>query len=199
MRKVIASTFVTLDGLMGGPNEEMDWIGWVLDNLDGEMENDIADQLKSVDAILLGRVTYQIMANCWPTATAGASVRRSQGAEDPIITDEMNNLPKIVFSKTLQKTEWKNSRLIKENIKDEILKIKQQPGKDMVILGSASIVQTFTNLGLIDEYRLLLHPVVLGNGKPLFKDIKDRLNLKLMKTKTYKNGVVSLDHQPAKK
>jgi dihydrofolate reductase len=111
----------------------------------------------------------------------------------------MNNLPKIVFSKTLQKAEWKNSRLIKENIKDEILKIKQQPGKDMVILGSASIVQTFTNLGLFDEYRLLLHPVVLGSGKPLFKDIKDRLKLKLMKTKTYKNGVVSLDYQPAKK
>jgi dihydrofolate reductase len=196
MRKVIASTFVTLDGLMVGQNEEMDW---VLDNLDGEMENDIADQLKNVDAILLGRVTYQIMANYWPTATTDASVRRSQGAEDPIITDKMNNLPKIVFSKTLQKVEWKNSRLIKENIKDEILKIKQQPGKDMVILGSASIVQTFTNLGLIDEYRLLLHPVVLGSGKPLFKDIKDRLNLKLMKTKTYKNGVVSLDYQPAKK
>ena len=196
MRKVIASTFVTLDGLMVGPNEEMDW---VLDNLDGEMENDIADQLKNVDAILLGRVTYQIMANYWPTATTGASVRRSQGAEDPIITDKMNNLPKIVFSKTLQKAEWKNSRLIKENIKDEILKIKQQPGKDMVILGSASIVQTFTNLGLIDEYRLLLHPVVLGSGKPLFKDIKDRLNLKLMKTKTYRNGVVSFDYQPIKK
>jgi dihydrofolate reductase len=197
MRKVIASTFVTLDGLMVGPNEEMDW---VLDNLDGEMENDIADQLKSVDAILLGRVTYQIMANYWPTATAaGTSVQRSQGVEDPIITDRMNNLPKIVFSKTLQKVEWKNSRLIKENIKEEILKIKQQPGKDMVILGSASIVQTFTNLGLIDEYRLLLHPVALGSGKPLFKDINDRLNLKLLKTKTYKNGVVSFDYQPIKK
>jgi dihydrofolate reductase len=196
MRKVIASTFVTLDGLMVGPNEEMDW---VLDNLDGEMENDVADQLKSVDAILLGRVTYQIMANYWPTATAGTSVPRSQGVEDPIITDRMNNLPKIVFSKTLQKVEWNNSRLVKENIADEVSKIKQQPGKDMVILGSASIVQTFTNIGLIDEYRLLLHPVALGSGKPLSKDINDRLNLKLMKTKTYKNGVVSFDYQPIKK
>jgi dihydrofolate reductase len=127
-------------------------------------------------------------------------VPRSQGVEDPIITDRMNNLPKIVFSKTLQKVEWKNSRLIKENIKEEILKIKQQPGKDMIIiLGSASIVQTFTNLGLIDEYRLLLHPVALGSGKPLFKDINDRLNLKLMKTKTYRNVVVSFDYQPIKK
>jgi dihydrofolate reductase len=197
MRKVIASTFVTLDGLMVGPNEEMDW---VLDNLDGEMENDIADQLKSVDAILLGRVTYQIMANYWPTATAaGTSVQRSQGVEDPIITDRMNNLPKIVFSKTLQKVEWNNSRLVKENIADEVSKMKQQPGKDLVLFAGADIASTFIQLDLIDEYRIIVNPVVLGSGKPLFKDINNRLNLKLLKTKTFSCGNVILYYQPVKK
>jgi dihydrofolate reductase len=196
MRKVIASTFVTLDGLMVGPNEEMDW---VLDNLDGEMENDIADQLKSVDAILLGRVTYQIMANYWPTATAGTSVPRSQGVEDPIITDRMNNLPKIVFSKTLQKVEWNNSRLVKENIADEVSKMKQQPGKDLVLFAGADIASTFIQLDLIDEYRIIVNPVVLGSGKPLFKDINNRLNLKLLKTKTFSCGNVILYYQPVKK
>jgi dihydrofolate reductase len=181
MRKVIVSILVSLDGSFEGPNKELDWHVW-----DNEMEKYMGDFLNTVDAILLGRVAYQLLADYWPTSTENLAPR-------------LNNLPKIVFSKTLQKVEWKNSRLIKENIKEEILKIKQQPGKDMVILGSASIVQTFTNLGLIDEYRLLLHPVALGSGKPLFKDINDMLNLKLLKTKTYKNGVVSFDYQPIKK
>jgi dihydrofolate reductase len=193
MRKVIASTFVTLDGFIVGPNEEMDW---VLDNYDGEMGNDIGDQLKSTDAILLGRVTYQIMANYWPIATTSDdpvidNMNGAAAATTRRIADDMNNIPKIVFSRTLEKVEWKNSRLIRDIVAEEISQLKQQPGKDMVILGSASIVQTFASLGLIDEYRLLVHPVVLGSGKPLFKnDIReDRHNLKLVETKTYRKGL----------
>jgi dihydrofolate reductase len=112
MRKVISSTFITLDGLMVGPNKEMDW---VLDNFDAERRKDIGDQLSKTGAILLGRVTYEIMANYWPTATM----------EDPIITDKMNNLPKIIFSRTLEKVvDWKNSMLVKENIAGEISQLK---------------------------------------------------------------------------
>jgi dihydrofolate reductase len=127
MRKVISSTFITLDGLMVGPNKEMDW---VLDNFDAERGKDIGNQLSKTGAILLRGVTYEIMANYWPTATM----------EDPIITDKMNNLPKIIFSRTLEKVvDWKNSMLVKENIAGEISQLKQQPGKDMVILGSAKV------------------------------------------------------------
>lgn len=110
----------------------------------------------------------------------------------------MNNLPKIVFSRTLEKAEWNNSILVKEIIPKEIEKLKQQPGKDILICGSASIVRALTNLGLIDEYQLLVHPVILSSGKPLFKDIQHKINLKLLKTKTHPSGVVLLYYKPNK-
>ena len=109
----------------------------------------------------------------------------------------MNNLPKIVFSKTLQEVKWNNSRLVKENIAEEISKIKQQPGKDMVIFGSGSIVSTFMQHGLIDEYRIIVNPIVLGNGNPLFKGINGKQNLKLLKTKVFDSGIVILFYEPA--
>jgi dihydrofolate reductase len=147
------------------------------------MANYSRELLYSIDTILLGRVTYELMASYWPAATA----------EDPVITVGMNNLPKIVFSKTLERADWKNTRLIKEINKEEVFKMKLQSGKDMVIFGSGSIVSIFAQLGLIDEYRIIVNPVVLGNGKPLFKDIRDRINLKLLKTTTFSsNGNVIL-------
>ncbi len=127
------------------------------------------------------------MAGYWPSA--------SPPTEDPIIIDKMNNLPKIVFSKTLEKVEWKNTKLNKEIAAEEVLGMKKQPGKNMVIYGSGSIVSDFMNLGLIDEYHLFVNPVVLGRGKPLFKDMKDMHKLKLVRTKTFSNGVVLLHYQ----
>lgn len=190
MRKVIASEFVAIDAFMVGPNEDM---SWVTDNFDVEgMGKDIGDLMSSVDTILLGRVTYEIMANFWPTAT----MKDDPGA------DQMNNTHKIVFSKTLKNApwgKWNNARVVKDNITEEIQKLKQQPGKDMVIYGSASIVQTFTSLGLIDEYWLWVHPVVLGSGKPLFKNTSDRTNLKLLESKTFSSGIVLLRYAPAGK
>jgi dihydrofolate reductase len=125
------------------------------------------------------------MAGYWPTA--------SPPSEDQVIIDAMNNLPKIVFSRTLARADWTNTRLVKEVNKEEILKMKQQPGMDMVIFGSGSIVSAFSQLGLIDEYRIIVNPVVLGRGKPLFKDIRERINLKRLKTKTFSsNGNVVL-------
>jgi dihydrofolate reductase len=108
----------------------------------------------------------------------------------------LNAMRKIVFSRTLPGVEWNNSSLVKEVLPEEIAKLKQEPGGDMLIYGSASIVRTLTNHGLIDEYQLLVHPVILGSGKPLFQDIKERRRLKLVKTKTFPSGVIGLYYQP---
>ncbi len=184
MRKVIVSEMVTVDGFFAGPKGELDWFVQ-----DEELDKFAKDLLDSVDTILYGKATYELMAGYWPYATGS-------------FADRTNKLSKIVFSKTLKETpwgEWNNARPIKGNLAKEVAKLKQQPGKDMVIYGSGSIVQALTNLGLIDEYRIIVNPVVLGNGKPLFKDIKGGVNLKLLKTKTFSSGVVVLYYQAQKK
>jgi dihydrofolate reductase len=188
MRKVILSNLVTLDGFFAGPNGELDW-----HIVDEEFNGYAKDLLSNVDALLFGRVTYQLMTDYWPAAATNPSTSKS----DLEIADKMNNLPKIVFSKTLQKGEWKNTRLVKENIAEEISKMKQQPGKDMVIFGSGSIVSTFMQHGLIDEYRIIVNPIVLGNGNPLFKGINGKQNLKLLNTKVFDSGIVILFYEPA--
>jgi dihydrofolate reductase len=179
---------VTLDGFFEGPNKELDW-----QIVDGENKEYAIDLLSKVDAFLFGRVTYQLMADYWPAAATNPSTPKS----DLEIADKMNNLPKIVFSKTLQEVKWNNSRLVKENIAKEISKMKQQPGKDMVIFGSGSIVSTFMQHGLIDEYRIIVNPIVLGNGNPLFKGINGKQNLKLLNTKVFDSGIVILFYEPA--
>jgi len=189
MRKVILSNMVTLDGFFEGPNKELDW-----HIVDEEFNKYAIDLLSNVDALLFGRVTYQLMADYWPAAATNTSTSK----DDLEIADKMNNLSKIVFSKTLQEVKWNNSRLVKDNIAEEISKMKQQPGKDMVIFGSGSVVSTFMQHGLIDEYRIIVNPVVLGNGKPLFKGINGKQNLKLLKTKVLGSGVVILYYEPVK-
>ncbi len=185
MRKIIVSNYVTIDGFFAGPNGELDWFVW-----DDEMAKFSTDQLKTVDTILLGRVTYQLFADYWPTPAAYK--------ENPIIAPMMNDLQKIVFSRTLDSAEWNNSKVVKENIAEEISKLKQQPGKDMVIFGSGLIVSEFAKLGLIDLYRLIVNPVVLGSGKPLFKGLNDKLKLKLLNAKALGSGNVILEYQPMK-
>ena len=183
MRKVIVSNYVSLDGFIAGPDGEIDWFVW-----DEEMAKYSRDLLYSIDTLLFGRVTYELMAGYWPAA--------SPPSEDQVIIDAMNNLPKVVFSRTLDRADWTNTTLVKEINKKHILQMKQQPGMDMVIFGSGSIVSTFAQLGVIDEYRIIVNPVVLGRGKPLFKDIRDRINLRLLKTKTFSsNGNVVLYYE----
>jgi dihydrofolate reductase len=182
MRKIIISEMITLDGYFARPDGELDWFFW-----NEEMEKTAIDLISTVDTLLFGRVTYELMASYWPSASAPA--------ENPIIVEKMNNLPKIVFSKTLEKIEWKNTKQIKEINKEEILKIKEQPGRNMVIYGSGSLVSVFMNLGLIDEYYIFVNPVVLGRGKPLFKGLNNQENLKLIETKPFSNGVVLLHYQ----
>ena len=183
MKKIIVSNYVSLDGFIAGPNGEIDWFLW-----DEETADYSKGLLSSIDTILFGRVTYELMAGYWPNA--------APPAEDPVIIEAMNNLPKIVFSKTLERTDWKNTRLVKEINKGEILKIKKQAGKDIVIYGSGSIVSALTQMGLIDEYRLFVNPVVLGKGKPMFKGLNNRLKLKLSLTNTFRCGVVLLHYEP---
>jgi dihydrofolate reductase len=186
MRKVFLFMMVTLDGFFEGPGHEIDW-----HNVDEEFNEFAIDQLNEVDALLFGRVTYQGMASYWPTPFAKEN--------DPIIADKMNTVPKIVFSKTLDKVEWNNSRLVNENIAEEVLQLQQQQGRDLAIFGSANLMVSLLQMGLVDELRIMVNPVVLGNGKPLFKGIHDTLNLKLIKTRTFRSGNVLLYYQPDKK
>lgn len=185
MRKLCMFNLITLDGYFEGPNREIEW-----HNVDDEFNEFAIDQLNTTDLLLFGRITYELMASYWPTETAVKN--------DPIVAGKMNILPKIVFSKTLTSVKWNNTRLVKENVAEVILKLKQQPGKDMFIFGSSGLSLTCIKHGLIDEYRIIVNPVVLGNGNPLFKGIDNRLYLKLIKTRKFKSGNVLLYYESAK-
>lgn len=184
MRKIIFQMMVSLDGYFEGPNKELDW-----HRVDDEFNGYAADLLDSVDTLLFGRITYQLMTGYWPSAEAMTN--------DPIIAKKMNGLSKIVFSKTLTKADWNNTRLVKENAAQEISNLKQQPGKDMAIFGSSDLVVSLMLSNLIDEYRIFVNPVVLGSGKPLLKGLKNRLNLNLASTRIFKSGLVLLCYKPA--
>ncbi len=184
MRKIIVSNLVSLDGYFEGPNRELDWFVTDQDFFDYARE-----LLNTVDTILFGRKTYEMMAAYWPGATAN----------DAAITHKMNNLTKIVFSKTLTSVAWNNSRLADTDAVQEINKLKEQPGKDIVIFGSGELLSAFTDLGLIDEYRIIVNPVSLGRGVPMFKNLEKKLDLKLLKTKPLWSGVVILYYKPAVK
>jgi dihydrofolate reductase len=186
MRKAIVAMQVTLDGFIEGPNGELDWAM----KEDEETWQDHFELMRSVDTLLLGRVMYPAYEKYWLSAPTSPSSTKSE-IEYARLADRTQ---KVVFSKTLEKVEWKTTRIIKDHIAEEILKMKQQPGKDMLILGGAGLVSSFTNLGLIDEYHLVVNPVVLGGGKPLFKGVKERLKLKLIGTKTFRSGKVVLHY-----
>ena len=158
MRKIITTTWITLDGFIAGPNEEMDWV--IVDEEMGIYEDDL---VSAADTLLLGRVTYQSFAGSWPHVPDNPNASEGEKA----YARKLNAMRKIVFSKTLPTVEWNNSSLVKEVLPEDITKLKQEPGRDMLIYGSASLVRTLTNHGLIDEYQLLVHPVVLGNGVPV--------------------------------
>ena len=183
MRRLFWQMNVTLDGFMEGPNRELNDTAQVAD---ADFDRYATEMLKSIDGILLGRRTYQLFAAYWPSATGPDA-------------DRLNTLPKIVFSRTLEEVEWKHSRLVKENVAEEVARLKQQPGRDLALFGSADLASTLIRLGLIDEYRIFVTPVVLGRGTPMFKNIKGRLALKLLKATTWSSGIVALHYQPVRK
>jgi dihydrofolate reductase len=184
MRRVIFQMMLSLDGFYEGPHQEIDW-----HVVDAEYNDYAIDLLNDVEALIFGRVTYRLMANYWPTAEALK--------DDQVVAERMNSLPKFVFSKTLEKAEWSNTILVKGNTADELLKIKQEPGKDMVIFGSSDLAVTLAQHGLIDEFRLIYAPILLGHGKTVFTGIENRLFLKLFRIKTLQSGVVILYYTPA--
>ena len=184
MRKVILFNMVTLDGFFEGPNGGIDW-----HNVDEEFNEFAVEQLGTIGMILFGRVTYQGMASYWPTPLAIEN--------DPVVAAQMNSFPKIVISRTLDKAEWNNTRLIKDHVAEEIAKLKQQPGKDLAIFGSANLTASLMHMGLVDEFRIMVNPIILGQGTPLFKGVNEKNNLKLLKTRVFRNGNVLLYYQPA--
>jgi dihydrofolate reductase len=186
MRKIIVSEFMTVNGLISDPGDTMDWVKEMFNE---EMLREVSSQQSRVDTLLLGRLTYQIMESYWLNA--------SPETEDAKMISYMNNTAKIVFSKTLTDLQWNNSTLVRKIDATEIRQWQKQRGKDLAIIGSASIAQAFINLGLVDEYQFLIHPLMLAKGKPLFKNIKERHALKPIKTETYKNGVICLYYEPS--
>jgi dihydrofolate reductase len=190
MRKIITTTWITLDGFIAGPNEAMDWV--MVDQEMGQYEDEI---VSAADTLLLGRVTYESFSGSWPHVPDNPDV--SEGERE--YARKLNAMRKVIFSTTLPSADWNNSTLLREIAPAEIEKMKQEPGRDMLIYGSASVVRALTNHGLIDEYQLLVHPVILGDGKPLFQDIKARRQLELVKTRPFSSGVIGLYYRPSGK
>jgi dihydrofolate reductase len=187
MGNIGSFTHVSLDGFFAGPNGEIDWFK-------GEDEEDrefSAKASRTSGTLIFGRTTYEMMASYWPTPDAMKS--------NPDVARVMNTAPKIVFSRTMRPVSdgpaWKNVRVIREMERDGILKMKQEADRDFVILGSGSIVQQFAKLGLIDEFQLMVNPVILGTGKYLFRDV-NRINLKLLEARPFRNGRVFLRYRP---
>jgi dihydrofolate reductase len=181
MRKIIAKMHVTLDGLVCGVNGEMEW---AMPNATESLP-DVQEFLKSVDTMILGRVTYEGLMPYWTAQTGD-------------FADWMNITPKVVISTTLTKVEWgkwNNAVLIHDDLLEKVKNLKQEYGKDMIIFGGTKLIQSFTNLGFIDEYLLYVVPVILGGGKPLFEKIEQRRNLQLLSTKTYPSGTMALHYQ----
>jgi dihydrofolate reductase len=181
MRKLVVFNNVTLDGFFAGVNGDISWF-----KRDAQSSEFAIKMAHSGNTLIFGRVTYQLMAGYWPTPLAMQN--------DPVMAEGMNSLPKIVFSRTLDKADWSNTRLVKTDMLAEVRKMKQQFGKDMAILGSGSIVSQLAQQGLIDEYQFMVNPVVIGKGRTLFEDIKDRLPLKLTDTRIFANGNVLLSY-----
>ena len=186
MRKLIAFNLITLDGYFTGENGDISWHNKV--NRDPEWNAFSQENAQGGGILLFGRITYELMASFWPTPMAAEF--------DPIIAENMNKRKKIVFSRTLDTASWSNTRLVKGDPIDEVRKMKSEPGEGMAILGSGSIIAQLTPLGLIDEYQLLVVPVVLGKGRTNFDGVTEKLSLRLTKNRAFKNGNVFLCYEP---
>lgn len=170
----------SIDGYFEGPNGTLDW-----HLVDEEFNKYAIDLLNQIDSLIFGRITYEIMASYWPTKGAIE--------DDPIVAAKMNELTKIVYSKTLKNSDWQNTKFFSgENLREELNEMKNKPGKDIAVFGSSNLSLDLIREGLIDEYRIFINPVVLGGGKILFEGIGDRMKLNLTQTRTFKSGNVLL-------
>jgi dihydrofolate reductase len=177
MRKVIAAINMTLDGFC-------DHTAGIADD---ELHDHYNNLLSQSGEMLYGRITYQLMESYWPTIVKNPTGNKPVDTFAVII----QNIPKVVFSHTLNRVEWENSRLAKKKMKEEVLELRQQAGKE-ILVGSPSLIAELTNLNLIDEYQLCVHPVIIGKGMPLFKNISNKVNLRLFRTKAFGSGAIVL-------
>jgi dihydrofolate reductase len=191
MRKIIFLMHVSLDGYVAGPNGEMDWIGY-----NDELVQYSASLHDSTDAVIYGRVTFQMMEYFFPKLLENPEMG---GESDLKHAQWLDAATKYVFSRTLDHSDWKNTVFIHDNFAEEVRRIKEQPGKDIWMIASATLAQEFMRLGLIDEYRLNVNPVVLGGGKLLFDGLNEEIKLNLIEARTMMNGVVALRYAPAAK
>lgn len=183
MRKLLMFNFISINGFYKASNGDISW------HKHGKEENEFsADNLKQDAILIFGRITYDLMASYWPSSFAMEN--------DPATATGMNKAEKIVISKSMKKADWNNTSVFNENFIDELKKLKQTSGKDMVILGSGSIVTQCAEAGIIDEYQIMLDPVAIGSGTPIFNDIQHQLELKLIKTRVFNSGTVLLTYQP---
>lgn len=183
MAKLSAFNFITLNGYLNGSDGDISW------HRHGAEENQYAEEsLQSGNTLLFGRKTYEMMANYWPTPLAFQN--------DPTVAEGMNKADKFVISTTLKNASWENTNIISGNVVNEIKQLKKLPGNDITLLGSGSILTLLAEHGLIDQFQIMLDPVAIGSGTPIFHEIKKPLNLKLTNLKTFKSGIVLLSYIP---
>jgi dihydrofolate reductase len=185
MRKLGVFNLVTLDGYFAGPGGDISW-----HKPDPEFQKVADEAANAENTLLFGRVTYELMAGYWPTPEAIKA--------EPAVARGMNSAEKIVFSRTLKSADWANTRLVKDDMLAEVRRLKEGSGKGLTILGSGSLVAQLAQEGLIDEFQILLVPVVLGQGKTMFEGVKDRFPLKLVSSQAFKNGTILLDYEPVR-
>lgn len=192
MRKVYLFMMLSLDGYFEGPNHDLSW-----HNVDDEFNRFAIEQLKETDLFLYGRRIYQLMESFWPNAENDPKMSK----ENIEVAHLMNNTPKIVFSRTLvgveEKENWKNVKLFRDFDADEIKRLKKLPGKSIGV-GGSDLAVSFVKAGLIDEFRFMINPVMIGKGTPIFNGLDKKLELKLIKTRKFKSGNVLLYYKPAK-
>lgn len=185
MGKLLVFNMISLDGFFEGLDHELDW-----HVTDEEFDLFAIEQLRQIGTILFGRKTYQMMAEYWPTQTAIE--------EDPVVADLMNSLPKVVFSRTLKSANWANTELVQGDSGKLVQEMKNSTDEDLILFGSAELMNTLIKNNLVDEIRLMLNPVVLGRGQPLFSDPDLRLRLNLLNARPFKSGNVLLNYEVAK-
>lgn len=186
MPRLVVFNNVTLDGYFSGRNGDLSWAHQ--DRKDAEWDEFVAENASTGGRLLLGRVTYELMASYWPTPAASRN--------DPAVAEGMNRLPKVVFSRTLEEASWSNTKLVKGGLAQEVRTMKEKPGEDITILGSGSLVTQLAPEGLIDEYQIVVHPVVLGTGRTMFDGIEKKLALKRTNVRSFGNGNVLISYEP---
>ncbi len=183
MSKLIFFNMVSIDGFFEGKNKELDW-----HIIDEEFNEFAIEQLNSADRLIFGRKTYEGMANYWTSERALSN--------DPMITKRMNEISKNVFSKKLVEVNWKNTNLFKNSVFNVVSDLKEKSSKNVLVLGSANLSETLTKDGLIDLYRIMINPIILGKGNPLFPNLDTQLKLKLVNSRTFDSGNVLMEYEP---